>query len=249
MKAVNVDRGIIGIESNKKDAIEHLKLLSVSYPGITIMPLKVKYPQGGEKQLIEAVTGRHVPSGALPVDVGAVVQNVATVFAVYEAVQKNKPLFERVMTVTGKDLKEPGNFLVRIGTQMSELADSCRLPEDAAKFISGGPMMGKPLINLSVPMTKGCSGLLVISEKEAMRKEVKNCIRCAKCVVACPMGLEPFLFMTLTEHEDWAKLEKERIMDCIECGCCTYSCPSNRPLLDYLRIGKSKVGEIIRGRK
>jgi electron transport complex protein RnfC len=213
------------------------------------MPLKVKYPQGGEKQLIEAVTGRHVPSGALPVDVGAVVQNVATVFAVYEAVQKNKPLFERVMTVTGKDLKEPGNFLVRIGTQMSELADSCRLPEDAAKFISGGPMMGKPLINLSVPMTKGCSGLLVISEKEAMRKEVKNCIRCAKCVVACPMGLEPFLFMTLTEHEDWAKLEKERIMDCIECGCCTYSCPSNRPLLDYLRIGKSKVGEIIRARK
>jgi len=224
--------------------------LSAQYPGIEIIPLKVQYPQGGEKQLIEAIIGRQVPSGAFPIEVGAIVQNVATVFAVYEAVQKNKPLFERIITVTGKSVSRPGNYLTRIGTPLSDLMhEAGGLPEDAAKVIGGGPMMGKALVNLSVPVTKGCSGLLVLTEKETLRKEIKNCIRCTKCVRACPMGLEPYLFMTLIEHEEWGKLEKERIMDCIECGCCTYSCPSARPLLDYLKIGKSKVGEVIRTRK
>lgn len=250
MKAVQVKRGIIGIENNKKDAIAHFKKMAESYEGISILPLKVMYPQGGEKQLIDSAIGRQVPSGALPVDVGAIVQNVATVFAVYEAVQKNKPLFERVMTLTGKSVSEPGNFLVRIGMPLSDLIDAAGgLPDDTAKVVSGGPMMGKAISSLSVPVTKGNSGLLIISEKEAPRKQVQNCIRCAKCVDACPMGLEPYLFMTLTENEDWDKLEKELVMDCIECGCCTYSCPSTRPLLDYLRIGKAKVGGIILARK
>ncbi|MDD2611871.1 MAG: electron transport complex subunit RsxC [Bacteroidales bacterium] len=250
MKAIQAKRGVIGIENNKPDAIAHLKKLSAQYPGIEIIPLKVQYPQGGEKQLIEAIIGRQVPSGAFPIEVGAIVQNVATVFAVYEAVQKNKPLFERIITVTGKSVSRPGNYLTRIGTPLSDLMhEAGGLPEDAAKVIGGGPMMGKALVNLSVPVTKGCSGLLVLTEKETLRKEIKNCIRCTKCVRACPMGLEPYLFMTLIEHEEWGKLEKERIMDCIECGCCTYSCPSARPLLDYLKIGKSKVGEVIRTRK
>lgn len=250
MKAVNVDRGIIGIENNKMDAIEILKHKAESYKGIKILPLKVLYPQGGEKQLIESAIGRQVPSGALPVDVGAIVQNVSTVFAVYEAVQKNKPLFERVITITGKNVNDPGNFIVRIGTTFSDIIEGQGgMPENTGKIISGGPMMGKAVTNLSVPLTKGSSGILFISENETPRKEIKNCIRCAKCVEACPMGLEPFLFMTLAEHEEWEKLEKELIMDCIECGCCTFSCPSTRPLLDYLRLGKSKVGAIIKNRK
>lgn len=249
MKGVRVTRGIIAIENNKKDAIAYMKSLVSADMGIEVVALKVKYPQGGEKQLIDAAIGRQVPSGALPVDVGAIVQNVATVFAAYEAVQKNKPLIERIITVTGKTLSAPGNFWMRLGTSMQEVMDMAGgLPEDAGKIIGGGPMMGKPLVSLTVPMTKGSSGLLVLPNLEAPRKEIRNCIRCAKCVDACPMGLEPYLFMTLTQHEEWDKLEKERIMDCIECGCCTFSCPSTRPLLDYLRIGKQKVGGIIRAR-
>ena len=249
MKGVGVTRGIIAIENNKKDAIAYMKSLVSADMGIEVVALKVKYPQGGEKQLIDAAIGRQVPSGALPVDVGAIVQNVATVFAAYEAVQKNKPLIERIITVTGKTLSAPGNFWMRLGTSMQEVMDMAGgLPEDAGKIIGGGPMMGKPLVSLTVPMTKGSSGLLVLPNLEAPRKEIRNCIRCAKCVDACPMGLEPYLFMTLTQHEEWDKLEKERIMDCIECGCCTFSCPSTRPLLDYLRIGKQKVGGIIRAR-
>ncbi|MDD4923197.1 MAG: electron transport complex subunit RsxC, partial [Bacteroidales bacterium] len=210
MKATQAKRGIIGIEKNKPDAIAHLKALAVQYPGVEVVSLKVEYPQGGEKQLIDAVTGRQVPSGAFPIEVGAIVQNVATVFAVYEAVQKNKPLFERVITVTGKKVYQPGNFLARIGTPLSDLMNAAGgLPEDSVKVTVGGPMMGKALINLSVPVTKGSSGLLVLSGKETLRKEIKDCIRCAKCVKACPMGLEPYLFMTLIEHEEWEKLEKE----------------------------------------
>jgi len=246
MKAIQVDKCIIGIEINKMDAIRRLQELAVSYPGITVQPLKVKYPQGGEKQLIEAVIHRQVPSGGLPVDVGAIVQNVATVYAVYEAVQKNKPLVERVITVTGNGIKKPGNFLVRIGTPMSYVLDMAGgLPIDAAKLISGGPMMGKPLTNLDIPVTKCTSGLLVFSHQNTSRKESFACIRCGKCIEVCPMGLEPYLFMTLTQHSEWDKLEKAHIMDCIECGCCTYSCPATRPLLDYLRIGKQTVGNLI----
>ncbi len=250
MKALNVTRAAIGIENNKKDAIS--KIIKVAYKNsnISVVPLKVKYPQGGEKQLIKAVTGREVPSGALPISVGAVVTNIATTFAVYEAVQKNKPLFERVVTVTGKELKKPANFKVRIGTSISELIEAAGgLTENCGKIVNGGPMMGKAVTNTEIPVTKGTSGVLVLPEKESKRGEMMPCIRCSRCVSVCPMGLEPFLLMTVSEKQIWDRAENEKIMDCIECGSCSYTCPANRPLLDYIRLGKGKVGAIIRTRK
>ncbi len=250
MKAMNVDKAVIGIENNKPDAIQLLKEKCKTCPGVSVVALKVQYPQGGEKQLINAVTGREVPSGALPIAVGAVVSNVGTAFAVYEAIQKNKPLFERVVTVTGKGVLKPSNFLVRIGTPTSELVEAAGgLPDDTGKIISGGPMMGKAIPSLDVPVTKGTSGILLMREEESKRKEVLNCIRCSRCTSVCPMGLEPYLLMTLGEKQIFDRAEQERVMDCIECGSCSYTCPSNRPLLDYIRFGKGKVGAIIRSRK
>lgn len=250
MKALNVNRAVIGIENNKPDAIQHLSELAGKYNGIEICPLKVQYPQGGEKQLIKAITGREVPSGALPIAVGAVVNNVGTALATYEAVMKNKPLIERIVTVTGKSVKKPSNFLTRIGTPISELIEAAGgLPEDTAKVISGGPMMGKAITNLDVAVTKGTSGILLLKEEEGHRKVMQNCIRCGRCVTACPMGLEPFLLMTLAQKRIWDRSESERIMDCIECGSCSYSCPANRPLLDHIRYSKLTVGGIIRSRK
>ncbi|MCK9160067.1 MAG: electron transport complex subunit RsxC [Bacteroidaceae bacterium] len=250
MKAAKVNKAFIAIENNKPDAIELLKKTASSYPGIEVVPLKMKYPQGGEKQLIDAVTDRQVASGALPISVGVIVQNVGTTFAVYQAIQKNKPLFERVITITGNSLAKPSNLLARIGTPLRQLVDACGgLPDDTGKVISGGPMMGKALINLDVPMTKGSSGLLIMNEEEAKRGEIHPCIRCAKCVDACSMGLEPYLLAQLAAHGEFERMEKERIMDCIECGCCQFTCPSNRPILDYCRLGKNKVGAMIRARK
>ncbi|MDL2255168.1 electron transport complex subunit RsxC [Parabacteroides sp. OttesenSCG-928-G06] len=250
MKAVHVKKAVIGIENNKKDAIAHLQHLQSNYHGIEVMPLKTQYPQGGEKQLIDAVISRQVKSGALPISVGAVVQNVGTAFAVYEAVVKNKPLVERVVTVTGKEVLNPGNYKVRIGTSIQELIDAAGgLPETTGKVIGGGPMMGKALTSVAVPVTKGSSGVLLISEKEAKRREVMPCIRCAKCVNICPMGLNPTQLMTATEFKNWELAEKNYITDCIECGSCSYTCPSNRPLLDQIRLGKGKVMGIIRSRK
>ena len=250
MKAVKVNKAFIGIENNKPDAIELMTKVASSYAGIEVVPLKVKYPQGGEKQLIDAVIGRQVPAPpAIPIHVGAVVQNVGTAYAVYEAVQKNKPLFERIVTVTGKSLKNPSNFLTRMGTPMSQLIDAAGgLPEDTGKVIGGGPMMGKALANTEVPICKGSSGVLIMNDKEARRAEPQPCIRCAKCVSACPMGLEPFLLATCSAHGDWERVEQEMIMSCIECGSCQFTCPSHRPMLDYIRLGKGKVGAIIRAR-
>ncbi len=250
MKALNVNKAIVGIENNKLLAIANMEKLAKKFQGISIQPLKVSYPQGGEKQLIKACINREVPSGGLPISVGSVVQNVGTAFAVYEAVQKNKPLFERVVTVTGKSVKKPANFLARIGTPLTNLIEAAGgLPDDTGKIVSGGPMMGKALKNAEVPMTKGTSGVLILPTEEAKRKTVQECIRCAKCVSACPMGLEPYLMMPLSERKIFDKLEKERVMDCIECGSCSYTCPSNRPLLDYIRLGKASVGAIMRSRK
>ena len=252
MKAIGVNRAIIGIETNKPDAIALMSRIAIQYSEIEICPLKVQYPQGGEKQLIDATIGRQVPSGTLPIEVGAVVQNVGTAYAVYEAIQKNKPLIERVISVTGKSVKKPSNFMARIGIPLSMLMDEAGgLPEDTGKIIGGGPMMGKALSTLDVPMTKGSSGLLIMPSLEAQRGKMNNCIRCTKCVSVCPMGIQPFLLMNLSEQEisDWATAEKEHVMDCIECGSCSYTCPSNRPLLDYIRLGKGKVGAIIRSRK
>ena len=250
MKALNVKRSIIGIENNKPDAISHLTSLAEQYPGTEVMPLRVKYPQGGEKQLIRALLKREVPSGGLPIDVGTVVHNVGTAYAVYEAVQKNKPLIERIVTVTGKDVATPSNFLVRIGTPISNLIEAAGgLPESTGKIINGGPMMGKALNSLDVAVTKGTSGILLFPEDESRRRPELACIRCARCVAACPMGLEPYLLMSATERKKWDLVENERIMDCMECGSCSYICPSGRQLLDHIRLGKWTVSKIIRSRK
>lgn len=249
MKALEVNRAIIGIENNKKDAIAHLKQLATRYTGIEVEALKVRYPQGGEKQLIDALIRRQVPSGRIPVEVGAVVQNVATTYAIYEAVQKNKPMVERVMTITGKDAPNPGNYRVRLGTYLSAVVEEAGgVPEGTGKIVGGGPMMGRSLMNLNIPMAKGSSGVVFIRETESIRKPVQNCIRCTKCVTVCPMGLEPYLLMAQSERNMWPEMETNRTMDCIECGSCSYTCPSNRPLLDYIRFGKSTVGGIIRSR-
>lgn len=249
MKALNVERAKIGIENNKPDAIAHLSELASSFKGITVHPLKVKYPQGAEKQLIKAIAKREVPSGRLPLDVGIVVQNISTAFAVYEAVQKNKPLFERVVTITGKSLSRPGNFFVRTGTPLRNLIDAAGgLPDDTGKIINGGPMMGKAVNSTDIPIVKGTSGIILFPLGESLRPEIKPCIRCAKCVSVCALSFEPYLFMTLSEKGLFERAEKEKITNCMECGSCTYVCPANRPLLDYIRLGKSTVLKMVRER-
>lgn len=250
MKGLGVEKAIIGIENNKPDAIEVMQKAIEGENGITVQPLKVKYPQGGEKQLVEALLKREVPSGGLPIDVGVVVFNVGTAYASYLAVQKNRPLIERVVTVTGKSVSKPSNFLTRIGTPASFLVEKAGgVPGDTAKVINGGPMMGKAVANLDIPIVKGSSGILLIRETEAKRGLVQQCIRCTKCVSVCPMGLEPYLLMTQAEKEMNDALEQDKVMDCIECGSCSFTCPSSRPLLDYIRLGKARVGKIMRERK
>jgi len=249
MIALDVKKAFIGIENNKPDAIKLLQKQTAKYSTIEVVPLKVKYPQGGEKQLIKAVTGREVPSGKLPIETGCIVNNVGTAFAVYEAVQKNKPLIERVVTVTGDNLLKPGNYITRIGTTVSHLIEiSGGLPENTGKVISGGPMMGKALTSLDVPIVKGTSGIMVFPEKESHRIELHTCIRCSRCVGVCPMGLLPFQMDQNLVNQLYDEAENAHIMDCMECGCCVYTCPSGRPVLDYMRLGKNRVGNIIKNR-
>lgn len=250
MKAAKVDKGYIGIETNKPKAIELFEQKTANDSRIEIVPLAQRYPQGGEKQLVDAVIRRQVPAPpAIPVNVGAIVQNVGTAYAVYEAVMKRKPLFERFTTVTGKKLANPGNYLVRMGTPMSELIELCGgMPEGDNKLLAGGPMMGKALPSVDVPVFKGNNSITIISGDEARRKEAQPCIRCAKCVSACPMGLEPFLLATLSSKKMWDRAEAEDIVSCIECGSCQFTCPSHRHLLDNIRNGKSTVMGIIRSR-
>lgn len=249
MKALGIHHAIIGIEKNKPDAIARMQELTRKTLGIEVMPLQLKYPQGGEKQLIDACIGRQVPSGALPIATGAVVDNVATIYAIYEAVQKNKPLISRVMTVTGKSVAKPGNYLVRFGTPLTQVVELAGgVPEDTGKIIGGGPMMGRAMNNIDMPAHKRTSGLLFLPESESRRGIEENCIRCGKCVSACPMGLEPYLLSRQSELKMWDEMEAHNVMDCIECGCCQFTCPSHRPLLDYVRNGKVTVGGIIRAR-
>ena len=255
MVAAKVTTGYIGIETNKPAAIELLtqkcaEKFNGSKYNVEVVPLQQRYPQGGEKQLVDAVIRRQVPAPpAIPVNVGAIVQNVGTAFAVYEAVMKRKPLFERYKTVTGKKLQNPGNFLVRMGTPMQDLIDLCGgMPEGENKLLAGGPMMGKALTSTEVPICKGTNSVTVLSDEDARRKEAMPCIRCAKCVSACPMGLEPYLLATLSSLKNWERLEAEDITSCIECGSCQFTCPAHRPLLDNIRLGKSTVMGIIRSR-
>jgi Na+-translocating ferredoxin:NAD+ oxidoreductase subunit C len=249
MKALNVQKAMIGIENNKQDAIIHLSSLAGKFPGISVHSLNVKYPQGAEKQLIKALIHKEVPSGKFPIDIGVVVHNVASAFAVYEAVQKNKPLFERVVTITGKSLRNPGNYLVRIGTPISSLIEAAGgMPEDTGKIISGGPMMGKALGNTSIPVVKGTSGIVLIPKSESKREYMQPCIRCGKCLSVCALNMQPYLLMALSEKGFFERAESQKITDCMECGSCSYICPSNRPILDYIRLGKSTVIRMARER-
>lgn len=249
MKALDVKRACIGIENNKPDAIALLSGLASQYSGVEVCPLQVKYPQGGEKQLIAAITGREVPPPpALPIDVGAVVCNASTTVAVYEAVQKNKPLIERVVTVTGKGIKQPKNLLTRMGTPITTLLEAAGGVPEECKVINGGPMMGRAMICLASPVTKGCSGITVMTGRDAVRREASQCIKCAKCVSACPMGLEPYYLSKMAQKKNWDELETQMITSCIECGCCQTSCPSYLPLLDWVRLGKQTVMGNIRAR-
>lgn len=244
---------VIGIEENKPEAITAMSnaVIELGYPGIEVIALKKKYPQGGEKQLIDAVMHRQVGSGALPISVGAVVQNVATALAVYEAVQKNKPLITNTLTVTGDDIPAnmQHNYLFRIGMPLSYIAEYAGgIPQKAAKIVSGGPMMGKAIANMDAATVKGSSSILYLSEAMTKRKAESECIRCGRCADACPMGLEPFLLNRLAKAGDLEQLEAGAVQDCIECGCCLYSCPANIPLLDRIRPAKGQVTGVIRAR-
>ncbi len=246
----------IAIEENKPEAIAHireviasLEKVSPKFAGIEVLSLKKRYPQGGEKQLIDAVMHRQVASGALPISVGAVVQNVATALAVYDAVQKGKPIIDNSVTVTGECFPHQANLLVRVGTPLRYILDYLGgIPEEAAKVISGGPMMGRAVANLDAATLKGTGALLLLTEAQTRRRPETNCIRCGKCADACPMGLEPFLLQKLSRLGDVEALEENAAQDCIECGCCLYSCPAGIPLLDIIRLGKGAALSAIRAR-
>ena len=245
MHALHIESAIIGIENNKKDAIKVLKKASQIDNRIKVAALRVKYPQGSEKQLIKSILKREVPKGGLPMDVGVIVHNVGTIYAIYEAVQYNKPLIERVVTITGKKVENASNFWVKIGTPIKDLVQEAGgLPDGTRKIVNGGPMMGKAIKNTDVPVTKGTSGILIIAQDEASRQDAKNCIRCSNCVFVCPMGLEPHLLMNLSEKGLYERAAAEDIMTCIECGSCSYVCPSHRPILDYIRFGKNIVKKL-----
>jgi electron transport complex protein RnfC len=243
MKAVGVNKGYIGIEKNKPDAIEIMQKAVSGESNIEVIPLTVKYPQGAEKMLIKSVKGREVPSRGLPMDVGCVVQNVGTALAVYEAVRFGKPLVERVVTVTGNGVREPKNIMARIGTRISELLDlSGGLVEGAVKVIAGGPMMGFAQWSLDVPVVKGTSGLLVMTENEYISsEEYFACIRCGRCVDICPMGLNPSMLSILAEKGHYEEAKDYNLFDCFECGSCAFVCPAKRPMVQFMRLAKSQV--------
>jgi electron transport complex protein RnfC len=250
MKALGVKKSYVGIEENKPAAIKKMKSIAAKgYKEIKIVSLKKRYPQGGEKQLIDAIVHREVPSMGLPIDTGVVVHNVGTALAVYEAVQKNKPLIDGVVTVTGKCMSEQRNFRLRVGTTFDRIMFAIGgFPKDAVKLINGGPMMGKAVSRMEAASVKSTSALLLLTEDETKRGEEGNCIRCSKCVYACPMGLEPYLLNRLSRAGRVEDLELNAVHDCIECGCCFYSCPAQIPLLDTIRLSKAQVLRIIRSR-
>ncbi len=245
MKIVSAKKGIIGIEANKPDAIKHMTNLLSKENNIEVVSLKVKYPQGAEKQLIYAATKRKVPNkGGLPMEAKVVVNNVGSALAVYEAVAKKKPLIERVISVTGAIVKNPKNYNARIGTLYSELLEGAGgVTEEIGSVISGGPMMGFAIPTLETPMTKGSSGLLIFNKKQAKRNKENNCISCAGCVNVCPMNLIPNMIVRAAKYNDWEMAEKAGAMDCMKCGTCAYVCPANINIIQYVDIAKAKIFE------
>jgi electron transport complex protein RnfC len=242
MKALGVSKGIIAIENNKPDAIAAMLKATSAYANIEVMALKTKYPQGAEKQLIKAITGKEVPSGGLPADVGTVVDNVGTAATIARAIKTGMPLIERAVTVTGRGIKEPANLMVRIGTPFSQLIDECGgFADKPGKMIMGGPMMGIAQYSLDVPVIKGTSGILVLTEGEAQAPQVQVCIRCARCVEACPADLLPLYISRYALAGMYDKAEQYNAMDCIECGCCSFECPAKRPLVESIRLAKRAI--------
>ncbi|MDO9288006.1 MAG: electron transport complex subunit RsxC [Thermodesulfovibrionales bacterium] len=241
MKILGVNKGFIGIENNKPDAIEKMKAAAKGEANIEVCALEVKYPQGAEKMLIKAATGREVPPRALPMDVKVVVQNVGTALAVYEAARYGKPLIERVVTVTGEGINTPSNLMVKIGTMVSDLIEQCGgFKGEVGKVISGGPMMGFAMSSLDVPVTKGTSGILVIPEDGVSHvEEFGPCIRCGRCIDICAMGLIPSMLSILSEKGFYEEAKEYNLFDCFECGSCAFVCPSKRPIVQLVRLAKS----------
>ncbi len=239
-KMINAPQVIIGIEKNKMDAVEKMEK-AIADRGLTyiVQPLKVKYPQGDEKQLLKAVIKREVPSGGLPIEIGAVVSNVGSIFAVYEAVYTGKPLIDRIVTVTGDAVRRPGNFLAAVGTSIRQLVEAAGgFTEAPAKIVAGGPMMGFSFFDLDSPVTKGTSGILALTDKNLDHSPMTACISCGKCVAVCPMGLQPTKLFRLIDNGNFDEALKLNLMDCKECGCCAYTCPAKIPLVHGFKYGK-----------
>jgi len=243
LKALGIKRAVIGIEANKPDAIEIMRKTAPDDLDVTVQPLKVKYPQGAEKMLIKAVTGREVPSGAFPSSIGALVQNVATTSNVAIVFETGQPLIERIITVTGRGIREPGNWMIPFGTKLRDLIQACGgLTDDAAEILFGGPMMGLGQASLDVPILKATGGILILAEDECKRQEILPCIRCGKCLEACPIFLNPQLLGDLAKVERYEEMAEEaHLNDCMLCGCCSYVCPSNIPLSQLFAMSKNQL--------
>jgi electron transport complex protein RnfC len=242
MKCPGVNLALIGIERNKPDAIEAMQSACPADLDITILPLTVKYPQGAEKMLISALVDREVPTGKLPMHVGVVVQNVASVATIAEIFQTGLPLVERIITVTGNGVKEPANLVVPVGTKLRELIDACGgLTDDAAEIVNGGPMMGASQSNLDAPVIKGTTGIVVLTKREVKRQESYPCIRCGHCLDACPVFLDPQHLGSLARSKRYEQMESIHLMDCMLCGCCSYVCPSNIPLSQLFQVSKEAL--------
>ena len=239
MKYCEIPHCIIGIERNKPECIDLLCSLTREMKGVEVKGLPMRYPQGAEKTLIKRVMGRKVPSGGLPADVGVIVDNISTVKAISDAIQKGMPLIERVATVTGEKIKNPGNFIIKIGTSVKELIDYCGgFTDDDVLVKMGGPMMGFPLNTLEVPMMKGSNGIIAIDTDETKEQP---CIKCGRCVDVCPMELSPLYFVKYAKEENWQGMKDMNVMDCVECRCCQYICSSKIPIINSIKAGKNAV--------